>query len=599
MTTENILVLSILLISVILFITNKIRADVVAMMIVAALILTRLLTVEEAFSGFSNPAVITVWSVFIVSGGITRSGIGDHIAQMLMRLAGKNQARLTFVIMLIVGLLSAFMNNIGALAILLPAVISISRKMKTSPSKLLIPLAWASLMGGNMTLIGTPPNILASGLLETYSNLKPFQFFDFIPTGIIVFTTGILYMVFIGRHLLPDRAPGGELTDSYPINSFLTEMRVREKSPLIGKTIQEANLDELYNVNVIHLHPCCEDYKIALPTSEHRLQVNDELHIEATAETILTIGKTLGLEAVPDHTVFTSPDLPTDQEINLSEITLSPNSNLAGKSINEIDFRSRYQVSVLAVRHREKTLFSHLGDIPLNFGDSILVQGSTGKINAIRKDYQFLLLDFPVPEKRLNHKAPLAIAILTGVLFFAITGWLNLSAAMFIGAILMVLGGVLNIEEAYQSIEWKAVFLIAGMLPLGLAMGSSGTALLLSDQIISAVGKFGALAILAAIFIFTSLLTTVTANAAATVLAVPIAISVAIGLGADPHPFVMAVIISASTSYLMPFSHPVNVLIYGPGDYHFSDYFKVGIWLSLLILIVTMIFLPIIWPLYP
>jgi di/tricarboxylate transporter len=599
MTTENILVLSILALSVILFITNKIRADVVSMLVIAGLILTRLLTVEEAFSGFSNPAVITVWSVFIVSGGITRSGIGDRIAQMLLRLAGNNQARLTIVIMLVVGLLSSFMNNIGALAILLPAVISISRKMKTSPSKLLIPLAWASLMGGNMTLIGTPPNILASGLLETYSNLKPFQFFDFLPTGIIVFTTGILYMVLIGRHLLPERAPGGELTDSYPVNSFLTEMRITEKSPLIGKTIQEANLEELYNVNIIHLHPCCEDFKFVLPTSDHRLQVNDELHIEATAESILSIGKILSLETVPDHDMTTSPDMPKDQEINLSEITLSPNSNLVGKSINEIDFRSRYQVAALAVRHREKTLFSHLGDIPLNFGDSILVQGSAGKINAIRKDRHFLLLDFPMVETRLNHKAPIAIAILTGVLILAISGLLSISAAMFIGAILMVLGGVLNIEEAYQSIEWKAVFLIAGMLPLGLAMGSSGTALLLSNQIISAVGKFGPLAILAAIFIFTSLLTTVTANAAATVLAVPIAISVAIGLGADPHPFVMAVIISASTSYLMPFSHPVNVLIYGPGGYHFSDYFKVGIWLSLLILIVTVIFLPIIWPLFP
>ncbi len=599
MTTENILVISILLISVILFITNKIRADVVAMLIVAALILTRLLTVEEAFSGFSNPAVITVWSVFIVSGGITRSGIGDRLAQILLRLAGHNQARLTLVIMLVVGFLSAFMNNIGALAILLPAVISIARKTKTSPSKLLIPLAWASLMGGNMTLIGTPPNILASGLLETYSNLKPFQFFDFLPTGIIVFSTGILYMVLIGRHLLPDRAPGGGLTDSYPINSFLTEMRVQDKSPLIGKTIQEAELDKFYNINVIHLHPCCEDFEFVLPTSQHRLQVNDELHIEATAEAILAAGKLLGLEAVPDHPINVAPNLPTNQEIVLSEITLSPNSNLVGKSINEIDLRSRYMVSVLAVRSREQTLFSHLGDIPLNFGDSILIQGIAEKITSIRRDRQFLLLDIPEVDKRLNHKAPLALTILLGVLIVAIVGWLNLSAAMFIGALLMVVGGVLNIEEAYQSIEWKAVFLIAGMLPLGLAMGSSGTASLLAEQLISTAGKFGTLAILVAIFIFTSILTTFTANAAATVLAVPIAISVALGIGADPHPFVMAVIISASTSYLMPFSHPVNVLIYGPGDYHVSDYFKVGIWLSLLILLVTVVFLPIIWPFYP
>jgi di/tricarboxylate transporter len=325
----------------------------------------------------------------------------------------------------------------------------------------------------------------------------------------------------------------------------------------------------------------------------------DELHIEATADAILAGTEQLGLEAVPDHPVSSVLNLQPAKELVLSEITLSPNSNLSGKSIKEIDFRSRYQVSVLAARHREKTLFSRLGDIPVQFGDSILIQGNLNDINQVRKDNQFLLLDMPVVENRLNHKAPFALVILLGAMIVVSAGWLHISAAMFIAALLMVLGGVLTIDEAYQSIEWKAVFLIAGMLSLGLVMGNSGTASYLANQVISLAGGYGVYAVLFAIFIFTSLLTTVIANAAATVLAVPIAIDAAFALGVDPHTFVMAVIIAASTSFLLPISHQVNVIIYGPGDYHFSDYSKVGIWLSLLIMLVTLIFLPIIWPFYP
>ena len=597
MTPENLLVLGILAGAVVLFVSERLRVDVVAMMVLVALVVTGLVTVEEAFSGFASPAVITVWSVFIVSGGLTRSGVADLIARQVLRLAGRSQLRLTVLIMLAVGGMSAFMNNIGAVAILLPAVMSVARETDIPPSKLLIPLAWASLLGGNMTMIGTPPNILASSILESYANIEPFRFFDFTPMGIVVLGAGILYMVLVGRHLLPKRSPGGELADSYPVQEYLTEVRVEDGGPLIGKTVREADLENRYGLNVIHIHLCCQEGETVSALTDHRLQAGDELHLEATADAILNASQSLSLAPVADRPIQPWEPEPERAAFELAEVVLSPMSDLRGKTLRQINFRSRFGLAVLAIRHQGETLFARLGDVPLNFGDSLLVQGAVERINLLRREPDFLLLDMPPLEMRRTRKAPIAIAILLGVLVVVTTGLLHVSAAMFIGALLMVLSGTLSMDEAYRSIEWKSVFLIAGMLPLGLAMENTGTARLLADQIVGLVGGWGPLAVLMGIFVLTGLLTEVMSNAAATVLAVPIAIDAALGLGADPHAFVMAIVIAASTSFLMPIGHQVNVLVFGPGGYRFFDYTRVGVWLNLVLLILTALILPLIWPL--
>jgi di/tricarboxylate transporter len=597
LTTENILVLGILALAVVLFVSERLRVDVVAMIVLAALALTGLVTVEEAFSGFSSPAVITVWAVFIVSGGLTRSGVADLIAQQVVRLAGPNPMRLTVLIMITVGIMSAFMNNIGAVAILLPAVMSVARATDIPPSKLLIPLAWASLLGGNMTMIGTPPNILASSILETYGDIEPFTFFDFTPMGVVVLTAGILYMAFVGRRLLAKRMPGGGLTDSYPVQEYLTEARVAEGSPLVGKTVREADLEKRYGLNVIHIHLCCQEGETASAMTEHRLEPGDELHLEATADAILAADQSLGLTLVPDRPIQAWEPEPDRSAFELAEVVLAPSSSLRGKTLREMDFRSRFGLAVLAIRHQGETLFSRLGDISLDFGDSLLLQGSVDKINLLRRERDFLLLDMPPLEMRRTQKAPVAVAILLGVLVVVSAGWLQVSAAMFIGALLMVLSGTLSMDEAYRSIEWKSVFLIAGMLPLGLAMENTGTAQLLADQIVDLVGGWGPLAVMMGIYLMTGLLTEVMSNAAATVLAVPIAIDAARTLGANPHAFVMAIVIAASTSFLMPIGHQVNVLVFGPGGYRFADYTRVGVWLNVVLFILTALVLPLIWPL--
>ncbi|MGD9405777.1 MAG: SLC13 family permease, partial [Anaerolineae bacterium] len=410
MTTENLLVLGILAIAILLFVSERLRVDLVAMMVLVALAVTGLVTVEGAFSGFASPAVIVVWAVFIISGGLTRSGVADLIARQVVRVAGRSQLRLMLLFMVAVGIMSAFMSNVGAAAILLPAVMSVSRETDIPPSKLLIPLAWASLLGGNVTMIGTPPNILASSILEIYGNIEPFRFFDFVPMGTVVLVAGILYLVLVGRHLLPERTPGGGLVDSYPVQEYLTEVRVADDSPLVGKTVGEADLERRHGMNVIHVHLCCQDGETVSAMTEHRLQPGDELHLEATASAILAAGQTLGLIPVPDRPIQPWEPEPEHPAFELAEVVLAPNSSLRCSTLQEMDFRSRFGLAVLAVRHRGHTFFERLGDVQIDFGDSLLLQGPVEKINLLRHERDFLLLDMPPLETRRTQKAPIAVA---------------------------------------------------------------------------------------------------------------------------------------------------------------------------------------------
>ncbi len=593
MTFENYLIFGILSVALVLFISEKIRVDIVAMMVLVALALTGLISPEEAFSGFSNPAVITVWAIFIVSGGLTRSGVADVIARFILKLAGRSELRLTVLIMLTVGLMSAFMNNIGAVAILLPAVVSVAREIKISPSKLLIPLAWASLMGGNITLVGTPPNILASSMLQDYPNIPNLSFFDFAPMGIIVLTTGVLYMVFIGRRLLPERTPATALSKDNPVREYLSEMQIRENSPLIGKCIHEIAWEGL---TILQIHTKEQQHLEAL--SDHLLARGDRLLIESPADTLLEAAQKYGLTPAPNRDA--AQNRIPDGTLKLAEVILAPRSKLAGQTLAELNFRTRYGLSVMAIRHNGDTLFSHLAEVPLQFGDSLLVEGSSDRLALLHNNPDFLTLDtYPPLELRRTHKARLTLVILAAVLLAISIGLLAVPIALLIGAILMVLSGTLSMDEAYQSIEWKSVFLIAGMLPLGIAMENTGTAQLIADWIVGLIGGWGALAVLIGIYLMTSLLTEIMSNAAATVLVIPIAIDAALRLGADPRSFVIGIVIAASTSFLMPIGHQVNVIVFGPGGYKFSDYTKVGIWLNILLLIVVVLTLPLVWPLYP
>ena len=595
MTFDHILVLGILVAAIGLFVSDRLRVDLVALLVLLALVLTGLLTPEAAFAGFASPAVITVWAVFIISGAMFQSGVADLLAQQMLRLAGKNPTRLLIVIMITAGVMSAFMNNIGAVAILLPAVVSIGRSQRIAPSKLLMPLAFAALLGGNMTLIGTPPNILATTILQDYGGVEPFQFFDFLPMGLIVLAAGIIYMVFAGRHLLPERQSGDELVDAYPVRDYLTEVRVNEKSQLVGQTIKQSRFGEKFDLNILRVRH--EAGEMDAPITERPLQAGDVLLIEGQPQQILTVARRQGLQLVKEwRSQEWHPNLDTEG-MQLLELTLSPQSNLRGQTLKEMAFRPRFGLSVLAIRHNGKSITDHLGDVPIELGDALLVQGAPNQFGLLRKTPDFLILDVPPIELRRTEKAAVSLLILFGVLLTATFGWLSVATTMVLGAVLMVLAGVLTMDEAYRAIDWQSVFLIAGMLPLGIAMEETGTARLLADQLVHLVGDLGPVAVLGGVFVLTALLTEVISNAAATVLMVPIAIDAAFGLNVAPEPFVMATVLAASTSFLMPVGHQVNVIIYGPGGYRFSDYTRVGIWLNLIILALVITVLPLIWPL--
>lgn len=592
MTPDNIIVLVILITAVVLFISEKLRADIVALLVLLALNITQLVTIEEAFEGFANPAVVTVWAVFIISGAIQRSGLADLIGRQLLRWGGQNETRLLTFLMIGAGILSAFMNNVGAVAILMPTVISIGQKLNISSSKLLMPLAFSALMGGNLTLIGTPPNILASSIMQSYG-VPPFRFFDFAPTGILVLAAGIPYMLLMGRKLIPDRVPPGGLSQGYHVKEFLTQAMIAAESPLIGKQLNDTDLGFEYNLNVVYVRPT--DDNLINPIGEYKLKENDVLLLKGEPQDIIHASDDYRLIPVPDLKI---PDLSagTDlDEIHFAEITLTPNSNLKQQTLKEINFRDKYGLSVLAVRHNGRDQVNNLADLPIQFGDSLFVQGAEESFDNLQNDNNLLVLERPTIEKRRTDKIPFTSIVLLGVIILASFGVLHVAALMLAGALLMVIGGVLNMDEAYRFIDWKAIFIIAGLLPLGTAMETTMTAQLIANQLIGLTGDMGPVATLCTIFILTALLTEVISNAAAAVLVVPIAIDIAFSLHLNPQPFVMATVIASSTSFLTPIGHQVNIIIFGAGGYKFFDYTRVGLGLNLILFLISAIFIPIIW----
>jgi di/tricarboxylate transporter len=578
-------------VAVFFFATEKLRVDVVALLVLLSLILTGLMTPQEAFSGFANPAVITVWAVFIVSGGLFKTGLADVLGERILRLAGNSEARLILVIMTICGTMSAFMNNIGATAILLPAVVGASRKSGVPLSRLLIPLSFASLMGGNMTLIGTPPNLLASALLAEAGH-PGFNFFDFTPIGVLVFGTGVLYMVLIGRHLIPVRASAGE-KQATRVKEYISEVRLLPGSGLAGKTLEQTGLGAEFDLTVIAILRA-EGRRLANP--DLILRENDLLLVEGRIERILAASDRLGIsieaESKPELAV-----LETDRE-NILEATIAPRSSIIGRSLRDISFRDRYGISALAIWRQGEVITQRLRDEKLRFGDTLLLQGPRGRLEALQEGSDFLVLEPVKAARRKRSRIPLAVGIVGLVLGMVTVAGFHVSTAMVIGGVLMVLTGIINMDEAYQSIEWRSIFLIAGMIPLGMAMEKTGTALLLANGIVSVMQPYGPLALLLGVYILASLLTEPISNAAATVLIVPIAIDIAATLGANSQPFVLAAVIGASTSFLTPIGHQSNVLIFGPGGYRFSDFARVGALLNVALLVVTMIFLPMLWPLF-
>jgi di/tricarboxylate transporter len=593
-TTEIGLTLAIIVVALVLFATEKLRVDLVALLVLLAVGLFRLIDPDEVFDGFSNSAVITVWAVYIVSGGLFKTGVADTLGRGILRLGSKKEPRLIATIMVTCGVISAFMNNVGATAMLMPALIGISRRTKIAVSKLLIPLSFSSLLGGAMTLIGTPANILAMGIL-TERGLPTIGFFGFAPMGIVLLTTGVLYMALVGRHLLPVREGTQGRQDVYRLREYVSETRVLTTSPLAGKTLLESGLGRDYDLTVLGLERDGECLnRIGRDTL---IQKDDLLTVEGSPNGLMEARAALGL--APEVEQRLELERLEPRNVRLIEATLAPNTGLVGRTLRGVRFRDRYGFTALAIWRHGEAITEKLRDVPLHFGDALLLQGPQHRVRELQEGKDFLVLEPLEVEQLRRNKAPIAVGALALAILLVVLAEFHISLAMVIAAVLMVLTGCLSIEEAHESIDWRTVFLVAGMLPLGMAMEATGAAQYLADIIVGALGDYGATALLAGVYLLAALITQAMSNAAAIVLIVPIAVNTALALGANHLTFTMAVVIGAATSFLSPVGHKANVLVLGPGGYRFFDYARVGALLTLALLIVSMIFLPLFWPLFP
>ncbi len=786
MTPEITTTLIILGLAVLLFVTERVRVDLVALLVLGALALTGLVTPEEALSGFSSPAVVTVWAVFIISSGLSRTGIANLLGRQMRRFGGRNEVRLMVIIMLSAGVLSAFMNNVGVTAMMLPVVIDVARRTRRPPSKLLIPLAFGSLLGGMTTLIGTPPNILASDILGDFG-LRPFDLFDYAWVGVPVMLVGILYMALIGRRLLPARTmtqdfakPEQDPGKVFKLQERLFVIRLPEDSTLAGKTLAQSRLGSALSLNVIGIlrngdtelapepsvllrsgdrllvtgrldrladfgngatlrmetngeedvnltiedltstqieiaevgltqrsaylgHSIAEiefrqrfgpivlaigrktgpirtdfqdiplqhgdtllvqatqeqldflrntpNFLVSKSESAEVYRLQERLHLFAIPQASTLAGKTLteshlgdafglgvmGVIREGETQLMPDPDmqiragdkliikgkvediqvlrglqnLEVDAEaipelseleserVGLVEVALSPHTTLVGKTLRQINFREKYGLNILAIWRGGEAYRFDLRDMALRFGDALLVYGRRDRVRVLGSEADFLVLAGEAQTPPRKKKAPLAAIILGGVVLSVMLGWLPISIAAVVGATLMVTSGCLNMEEAYRSIHWQVIFLIAGMLPLGIAMQNSGAAQFLAEGVVNLTEPLGPMALAAGLYTLTLLASQVMPNPVVIVLMAPIALSAASHMDLSPYAMIMLVAVAASTTFLSPVGHPSNILVMGPGGYRFRDYVKVGLPLTIILMVVTLLVLPLFWPLMP
>ncbi len=602
MGSHLIITFSILGGAIILFLSNRVRADLVALLVVFALGISGVLTPEEAFSGFSRSAVITIMSVFILSEGIQRAGITKRLGNLILRLGGKNEHRLVVTVMIAAASMSLFMNNIAAASVLLPAVSRAGRKAGVYPSRLLMPLAFATILGGMATLL-TTTNIIVSSMLRE-RGLEGLSIVDFLPVGLPIVVVGVAYMAFWGRRLLPAhslservqarRREEGDLVDFYRLGVRLFRARVPVGSNIVGKTLAQSSLRETYGLNVIAVERGAQVKPS--PAPDTLVHTGDILLLEGNLADFRQRDVEPYLEILPPRD-WRRHDLESTA-IVVAEVMLTPRSSLVNQTLHTAHFREKYGMTALALWRAGEQVYDGLADLPLQFGDAMLIQGPRERLSILRDETDLILL---TDEEQLVPQAVgirgiaavliLAITLVGAALKPALVGEIMLG-----GALAMMLTGILAIDEAYAAIEWRSVFLVAGMLPIGLAMTKTGAASLLADRLIATLGSAGPLTVLAGLFLAGTLLTQLISGAAVAILLGPIAINVAQHMGANPRSMAMGVALAASMAFLTPLGHPVNVLMMGPGGYSFRDYFKVGLPLTLLLFVVVLVLLPWFWP---
>lgn len=585
-----------------LFLSDRLRPDLIALLSLVALGVTGVLTPQEAFSGFSRSAVITILSIFILAEGLQRTGVTEQVGDLLFRVAGASESRLVTVVMLAGAFLSLFMNNIAAASVLLPAVSGVAHRTGISPARLLMPLAFATILGGMATLL-TTTNIVVSGLLRD-QHLPGFGLLDFAPVGLPIVAVGITFMALWGRRLLPRQSPAdqlmaqqqkrNDLAELYRLGERLFRARIPANSKLIDRPLGQSALRETYGLTVLAIERNGDT--LLSPPPDAALRQGDVVLFQGNLEDFRRRDVEPYLEILPARD-WREQDLESPS-IVVTEVVLSPRSRLINQTLREAHFREKFGMTVLAIWREGRQRRTGLTDLRLQFGDALLLQGPRQCLAILRDEPDLIVLDNEtekVPMPLGKGRLALSVAILTLVLAAlnsAIVGELMLG-----GALVMVLVGVLSMDQAYRAVEWKTVFLVAGMLPLGTAITKTGAATLMANGLMAVLGPAGPLALLAGLYLLAMLLTQAMNGAAVAVVLAPIAIEAGNQLGVDPRALAMGVALATSTAFLTPLGHPVNVLVMSPGGYSFRDYLKTGLPLTLLIFAVIMSLLPVFWPL--
>ncbi|MFH1926681.1 MAG: SLC13 family permease [Chloroflexota bacterium] len=589
MSTEILLLLGTMLAAVVLFSLERVPADVTALGILLFLVLTGLLPSREAFAGFGSDVVVMMLGLLILMEALSRTGVTSLAGRALQRWGEGNTERLLLVVMVAAVTLGAFMSNTAATAFFLPIVIGLARRAKISAAKLLMPLAFASILASSITLVSTSTNIIVSGLMVE-QGLPPMGMFELAPVGVPIAIAGVVYMFVLGRRLVPDRIPAEQIED-FSVDLYLSEILIRPRSFLVGKTLQEAGLGRDLGLTVLWIVRGNAPYIV--PDALTSLEEGDVLLVEGGRENILQVKEVVGIDIRAD-VELSDATLQTD-DVGLIEAILMPDSPLIGRTLNGLRFRDRYGLQVLAINRHGEKLTRKMSRIRLGVGDVLVLQGTRGKIEGLARQNIFRVLA-SVGEERPNRKrAPLALAIFLGVLAAATFDLLPLSVAMLLGALLVFVTRCITPEEAYSQISWRAIILIASMLSLGAAMQTTGAAEFLAGQIIKAVGHSQPIWLLTGFFALTVLLTQPMSNQAAAVVVLPIAIQMARQLELNPRSFAMMIALAASCSFLTPLE-PSCLLVYGPGRYRFKDFPKVGLLLTLLIYAIAIILVPLYWP---
>ncbi|MDQ3118279.1 MAG: SLC13 family permease [Verrucomicrobiota bacterium] len=589
MTLPIAFVLALLVIAIALFATERISVDLITFLLLIALVSSGVLVPQEAFEGFSNDIIIILGAIFVISGALQKTGVLDLLGARILKLAGASTNSLLLLLMSSTAGVSAFMNNTTVTAMFLPPTVSVARRAKLSASRLLMPLAFSSILGGTCTLIGTSTNVAVSGYIKKIG-LPELGMFEITPIGLVITGVGIAYMMFIGKHLLPEHKEAS-LTADYAMREYMSEIIVLPNSPLIGQTSYDSDL----NVLEFRILKILRDQHELIPDRNTKIAEGDTLLVEGKADTLMKVKKIEGIEIKAE---FTLGDLDLQSaEMRIAEVLLTPQSELPGRTLKDANFRQYYGLTALAIYRHGQSLREGVGDTILRVGDLLLVQGEGARLEGLRAHSGMSLLGEVSEPLYHPRKGLLTIGLFGAAVVIGGIGWVPLSIAFLSAAVLTILLRCISVERAYEFVDWRLLVLIGGMTAFGTAMEKTGAASYLASLVVAWFAPFGILAILAGFFVLTIVLTQPMSNAAAALVVLPVAIQAAQQLGANARTFAIGIMLAASVSFITPFE-PSCILVYGPGKYRFVDFVKVGLGLTIALTVVVLLTIQLFWPLY-